>query len=235
MFDICEFYPSITEEILVKALNYAKKYINITKEEMEIILQTKSGLLFSSNQAWTKKGNKAFDVTMGSWDGAEVCDLIGLFLLSQLSDLNLNIGLYRDDSLAVSAARPRQIEVMKKKLCKIFKENRFNITIDANLKSVNFLDVTFNLETDTYKPYMKPNNSPLYVHTQSDHPPNILRNIPMSVNKRLCSISSNEEIFDSAKAPYEQALKNSGYNFELKYTQPNPSENPKNRRQRKIT
>ena len=80
---------------------------------------------------------------------------------------------------------------------------------------------------------MKPNNSPLY--TQSNHPHNILRNIPKSVNNRLFSISSKEEIFNSAQAPYEQALKNSGYNFTLRFTEPNLSENPKPKRQRKIT
>ena len=178
MFDICEFYPSITEEILIKALNWAKSYAKITQQEMEIILQTKSGLLFSGKQAWTKKGNKAFDVTMGSLDGAEVCDLVGLYLLSQLSDINLDIGLYRDDSLSVTNSRPRQTELIKKKLCKIFKDNGFNITIEANVKSVNFLDVNLNLETNTYKPYMKPNDSPVYVHAQSNHPPSILQNIP---------------------------------------------------------
>ena len=232
MFDICEFYPSITEEILKKALTYAKKHTNITKQEIDIILQTKSGLLFNGKQAWNKKGNKAFDVTMGSWDGAEVCDLIGLYLLSQLSDMNLEIGLYRDDALAVTDARPRQIEMMKKKLCRIFKDNGFSITIDANIKSVNFLDVNLNLENETYKPYMKPNDFPLYVDTQSNHPPNILRNIPKSVNRRLCSISSNEEVFNSAIPPYQQALKNSGYDHELKFYPTQPSEKRNNRRRR---
>ena len=200
------------------------KNTNITKQEIDIILQTKSGLLFNGKQAWNKKGNKAFDVTMGSWDGAEVCDLIGLYLLSQLSDMNLEIGLYRDDALAVTDARPRQIEMMKKKLCRIFKDNGFSITIDANIKSVNFLDLNLNLENETYKPYMKPNDFPLYVDTQSNHPPNILRNIPKSVNRRLCSISSNEEVFNSAIPPYQQALKNSGYDHVLKFCPTQPSE-----------
>ena len=111
MFDICEFYPNITEEILRKALIYAKKHTNITQQEIDIILSTKSGLLFNGKQAWNKKGNTAFDVTMGSWDGAEVCDLIGLYLLSQLSDMNLEISLYRDDALAETASRPRQTEI----------------------------------------------------------------------------------------------------------------------------
>ena len=89
--------------------------------------------------------------------------------------------------------------MMKKKLCRIFKDNGFSITIDANIKSVNFLDVNLNLENETYKPYMNPNDFPLYVDTQSNHPPNILRNIPKSVNRRLCSISSNEEVFKIIK------------------------------------
>ena len=49
-----------------------------------------------------KDANKNFDVTMGSFDGAEICELVGLYILYILStkygkDLN---GLYRDDGLA---------------------------------------------------------------------------------------------------------------------------------------
>ena len=111
------------------------------------------------------KKDGIWDVSMGSWDGAEVCDIVGMYLLSQLSDLNLNIGLYRDDALAVSSLTPRQNELVKKKLCQIFKANGFSITIEANKKSVNFLDVNLNLETEIFKPYMKPNQTPVYVST----------------------------------------------------------------------
>ena len=45
---------------------------------------------------------------MGSFDGAEVCDLVGLFVLSKLQPLGLSsVGLYRDDGLAVSDKTPR--------------------------------------------------------------------------------------------------------------------------------
>ena len=138
---------------------------------MKIILQTKKAFLFNKGNPWIEKGNKLFDVTMGSWDGAEVCELVGLFLLSQLSELHLVVGLYRDDGLAVCALKPRQVELIKKKLCRIFEENGFQITIEANVKSVNFLDINLNLETGIFKPYTKPNETPLYVHKQSDHPP----------------------------------------------------------------
>ena len=54
---------------------------------------------------------------MGGYHGAEICELTGLFLLSQLCAIMPKqfIGLYRDDGLAVSSARPRQLELIKKK------------------------------------------------------------------------------------------------------------------------
>ena len=40
---------------------------------------------------------------MGSYDGAEVCELIGILMLSLIGNIynRNNIGLYRDDGLAV--------------------------------------------------------------------------------------------------------------------------------------
>ena len=66
-------------------------------------------------------------------------------------------------------------------MTKTFKDNDLKITIDANKKIVNFLDVTFNLTDGTYKPYMKLNNKLLYVHKQSNHPPTLLKNIPTNI------------------------------------------------------
>ena len=202
---------------------------------MKIILQTKKAFLFADNKPWIKKGNKVFNVTMGSWDGAEVADLVGLYLLSQLTDLSLDVGLYRDDGLGVCKLPPRQAELVKKKLCRIFKENRLNITAEANLKTVNFLDINLNLETSIYKPYMKPNDTPTYVHKDSNHPEGILKNIPHSVNKRLSSISSNEQVFDLASPPYQEALRKSGYDFTLNFEPPTASENRKQTRKRRVT
>ena len=50
-------------------------------------------ILMHKQQPWQKKGDTTFDVTMGSYDGAETCKLVGSFLLSQLQKLNINIGL----------------------------------------------------------------------------------------------------------------------------------------------
>ena len=47
----------------------------------------------------SKKGESNFDVSMGAYNGAEVCELIGIFMLSLFSKyINKNhIGLYKDD------------------------------------------------------------------------------------------------------------------------------------------
>ena len=182
-----------------------------------------------------KKGEESFDVTMGSWDGAEVCELCGIFLLSKLSHIDINIGLYRDDGLGASKLTARQTEIAKKKLCSVFKEHGLKITIEANVKIVNFLDVTFDLSRGTYAPYMKPNNVPVYVHKQSNHPPQILKNIPESVNKRLSAISSNKDIFEKAAKPYQEALNISGYNYTLNFDPPIEASQSKRKRSRKIT
>ena len=42
--------------------------------------------MFTNKKPWINKdSNGDFDVTMGSYDGAEVCELVGLFMLNELS------------------------------------------------------------------------------------------------------------------------------------------------------
>ena len=50
-----------------------------------------------------EEGKPLFDVNMGNYDGAEICELVGLYLLSKLAPLvgTKNIELYRDDALTV--------------------------------------------------------------------------------------------------------------------------------------
>ena len=56
-FDIIDFYPSITENILKKALDWAKNIVNITEEEISTIFQSKKALLFFKDQCWIKQWN----------------------------------------------------------------------------------------------------------------------------------------------------------------------------------
>ena len=101
------------------------------------------------------------------------------------------------------------------------------------MKNVNFLDINLDLLRGIHKPYMKPNDQPLYVDVQSNHPKSIIKNIPLSVNKRLSMLSSNKEVFDAAAPPYQEALQKSGHNFELNYT-PVVTSGGRRKRQRRI-
>ena len=99
-----------------------------------VSVSRKNSILIHKHIPWQKKGNTTFDETMGSYDGAETYELVGSFLLSQLQDLNINVGLYRDDGLAITNATPKDTENIKKEICRIFNNNGLRITIEANKK-----------------------------------------------------------------------------------------------------
>ena len=86
------------------------------------------------------------------------------------------------------------------------------IIIECNLKVVNYLDVTFNLNDRLYR---KPNDETHYIHIQSDHPPSITKQLPRSIEKRLSQLSSSKDIFYETTPYYEQRLARCGYNKNL--------------------
>ena len=235
-FDIQEFYPKITKELFEKALTFAKTHTTIKRDELSAIRHARKSLLFHKNETWIKsKTSNSFDVTMGSYDGAEVCELVGLYILNELKKEvpKEDVGLYRDDGLIIVKHESGPIsEQLKKKLIQIFNNIGFQIDIRITLKIVDFLDVTFNLKENSYKPYKKPNDKLLYINTESNHPPNIIKHIPININKRLNQNSSSKKVFDKSKKEYEDALKESGYkNFKLEY---NPQkQQPKTKKNRK--
>ena len=101
-----------------------------------------------------------------------------------LQKLNKNdIGLYRDDGLMILRnTSGRQADKVRQLITKIFKLVGFDIEIMINLKVVDFLDLTLNLDTGFHKPYRKPNDHLQYIHTSSNHPKNILDQLPKSIN-----------------------------------------------------
>ena len=86
-----------------------------------------------------------------------------------------------------------------------------------NLKTVDFFDVRFGLVNNTYQPYRNPNNEPVYIYKQSNHPSNILKELPKSISKRISDSSSDENAFNNAKRKYEKALNNSGFTETISY------------------
>ena len=83
-FDIMEFYPSITREFLVKSLNHAREYTNITEEKVEIILACRKSVQFDNRRTWVKSHVNNFNVPIGANDSAQVTDLVGIYILDTL-------------------------------------------------------------------------------------------------------------------------------------------------------
>ena len=100
--DITEFYPSISEEILDDAILCAHEYINIPEKDLRIIKHCRKSLLYNNNEPCKKKNTEScFDVTIGRFDCANICELVGIHILSLLSNKldKQSAGLYRDDGL----------------------------------------------------------------------------------------------------------------------------------------
>ena len=97
-----------------------------------------------------------------------------------------DVGLYRDAGLIIlRQLNGEQTERVRKRVTETFKFFGFKIKIMTNLPDVNFLDATFDLRTNTYRPYRKPNNFPIYIHMSSNHPPEIAKvdNIENNTNE----------------------------------------------------
>ncbi len=135
-FDIVDFYPSISENLLDQALSWASNLAIITKDEISIIKHARKSVLFNDGKPWTKKdSNSLFDVIMGSYDGAEICELVGLFILNKLGQKfgKENIGLYRDDGLAIMKSKSARLaDKTRKELHKCFEQFGLKITAEAN-------------------------------------------------------------------------------------------------------
>ena len=131
-FDIKEFYASITGKILDKALLFAKQHHDIFNDNIRLVKHYRNSLLFSNNEVWKKKHTEScFDVTMGRFDGAEVCGLVGIYILCFLAKLINKI--YRDDELLILRnVNGQQIDRMRKNI-KIFKGTDFAIDVETNL------------------------------------------------------------------------------------------------------
>ena len=123
-----------------------------------------------------------------------------IYLIGKKFD-SKNNGLYIDD---------RQFLPEKKGM---------QIIIQCNLNVINYLDVTFNLNDDSYRPYPKPNDNTWRIHVQSYHPPCITKQLPWSIEKCLSQSSSSKDIFDKTTPYYEQRLASFGYNEKLTYQQ----------------
>ena len=185
-FDITELYLSLSEDLLNKL------FTTIAENVISAIKLACKSLLFSKDETWIKRNdNELFDLAMGSFDGDEICELVGFYLLDKLSKLlgNDNAGLYGDDGLvAIKSIIGPILDKMRKNIITLFKEEGLAIIIDTNLIETDFLDATFNLARGKFFPFTKPNNVPLYINIKSNDPSIIIKDLPKMINKRLSKL-----------------------------------------------
>ena len=124
---------------------------------------------------------------MGSYDGAETAEIVGLYVLSKLEKLidQKHLGLYRDDGLAVANLTGVEVEKLRKQVFKFFKSLDLNVTIEANITETDFLDLYLNLKDCTYRPYRKDNNPILFINAKSNHPQIIKKQLSNMILNRI--------------------------------------------------
>ena len=209
VFDIKHFYPSIKQKLLTDALTFARQHLHLTENEISIINHTRKSLLFNGDETWIKKESNLFDVTMGAFDGAEICELVGtifcrcFFIFSDSGPLTF-----------LKTAKPSSRWRPMFSLLYIFviscsiNVHGLQITIQCNMKIVNYLDITLNLNDRSFRPYHKADNQTNYIHNESNHLPNILKQIPINIEKRLSTLSKNETIFNESKPYFQEGYRN---------------------------
>ena len=113
----------------------------------------------------TKDG--LFDVTIGAYDGLEVCELFYQINISCAFSLDKvmvkhdknGIGLYRDNGLSVfKNENDFELERIKKSLQKTFKDFGLEIVTGSNLRIINYLEVTLNLKGGSFRSCHKPDD-----------------------------------------------------------------------------
>ena len=131
----------------------------IPLDKVEIIKHCRKTLLYYEDSIWIKKGEGGnFDVSIGSYDGAEICELVGCVLLYSINKIMdpSNHGLYHDDGLIiVDKSTPKKCDGIRKRLNKLFEEFGFRLNVTTDLKITDYLDVTLNLYSGTVSPFRK--------------------------------------------------------------------------------
>ena len=96
MFYIKDVCPSIKEGLLIEALEFEKQNVTINTKDSETMFHARKSLFYNEGEPWIKKQSNHFDFTMRSYDGAELWELIGIFMLSSIGKkyITSNIGLH---------------------------------------------------------------------------------------------------------------------------------------------
>lgn len=163
---------------------------------------------------------------MGAYDSAQIADLIGFYVLDYLGRIveHKQMSLYGDDGIIYIpiSNNPLMSKIMEK-VIRAFKLLGLKIEISSNLKIVDYLDITLNLNDNTFKSYLQVNETPDYINIHFNHRVVILKQIPNTISSRINCLSSNKDVFKKSKKKlYENTLQKSELkNNILLYSPPN--------------
>ena len=106
---------------------------------------------------------------------------------------------------------------------------------ESNLRIVNYLDVTLNLNDGSFRPCDKSDDIIQYIK-EFNHPPNLIKHLPASIEKRLSSDSFDEKTVLESAIYYEDTLNKARYLDKVVYHTPSASnqENKNKNRQRSM-
>lgn len=126
LFDKESFFPSISNNLFIKPIQFAKEITEITDEDRSLITQAEKTLLLNGGIPWVKRDEvKDFDVPISCFDGAEECELFGSYILQQLSQFfeRHSVGLYGDDDPAIlKGLLGPETKIVKKIVTEAFKD-----------------------------------------------------------------------------------------------------------------
>ena len=106
-----------------------------------------------------ERWQREFDVPMGSFNGAEICEMVGLYILNAMTAgpklifRKNEVGLYRDNSLGIIPERGCSTRDLNRRLKKLFMDMGLNITTDSGMKCTDFLDVELDLDSGEFCPF----------------------------------------------------------------------------------
>ena len=104
-----------------------------------------------------KELDSFFDATMGSYYGAGFCELIVIYIQSLMGSTLEKDLIGSKDLIILHNTNSQQTVKIRKVFLKV---------LTSKLKlQVDFFDITFNLERNTYRPYKKPKDNLTYIKT----------------------------------------------------------------------
>ena len=108
---------------------------------------------------------------------------------------------------------------------------------ESNLRIVNYLDLTLNLNDGSFRSCDKPDDISQYINKESNHPLDLIKHLAASIEKRLSNNSSNEKIFQELAIYHEDTSNKAGYIDKVAHYPPGASnlENKDKNRQWSVT